>query len=154
MFWNSIDERESDILCRVFQIKWLPEALDTPYVWSNYHASYAPKGRKIIDAFNKGNAVFTFPKPPLKCPGAPQKIMYIAERLLTEVFTLSQTCVCLRARDFVYTNVSAINFVNSFSARKAWSSKCPVSYISSGIIWSEEICWCIVGGCQRKKHQC
>ena len=67
------------------QIKGLPEALDTPYVWSNYHASYAPKGRQIIDAFNKGNAVFTFPKPPLKCPGAPQKIMYITERLLKEV---------------------------------------------------------------------
>ena len=81
--WKHYDESSC-----VFQIKGLPEALDTPYVWSNYHASYAPKGRKIIDAFNKGNAVFTFPKPPLKCPGAPQKIMYIAERLLTEVCSL------------------------------------------------------------------
>ena len=67
------------------QIKGLPEALDTPFVWSNYHKDYAPKGPQIIKAFNKGNAVFTFPKPPLKCPGAPQKIVYITERLLKEV---------------------------------------------------------------------
>jgi len=66
------------------QIKGLPEALETPSVWSNYHPNYAPKGPQIIKAFNKGNAVFTFPKPPLKCPGAPQKIMYITERLLKE----------------------------------------------------------------------
>lgn len=29
--------------------------------------------------FKKGNAIFTFPASPVKCPGAPQKIAYIAE---------------------------------------------------------------------------
>lgn len=33
----------------------------------------------------KGEAIFTFPKPPIKCPGAPQKIMYLAEDYFTKV---------------------------------------------------------------------
>ena len=28
-----------------------------------------------------GNAVFTFPNSPIKCAGAPQKIMYLAEEI-------------------------------------------------------------------------
>lgn len=32
-----------------------------------------------IQRYNGGNAIFTFPKLPIKCPGAPQKVMYLAE---------------------------------------------------------------------------
>jgi len=63
------------------QIKGLPEALEAvPEVCSNYHPKYATKTAEAIRNFKSGNAVFTFPKMPIKCPGAPQKIVYIAER--------------------------------------------------------------------------
>jgi sulfide:quinone oxidoreductase len=33
----------------------------------------------MLEAFQGGNAVFTFPSTPIKCAGAPQKIMYLAD---------------------------------------------------------------------------
>jgi len=64
---------------RYEKIKGLPEAFDTPGVGSNYSVSYVDKTRKAIEEFKGGNAVFTFPNSPIKCAGAPQKIMYLAE---------------------------------------------------------------------------
>jgi len=60
-------------------IKGLPEAFDTPGVGSNYSAKYVEKTQAAIRDFKGGNAVFTFPNSPIKCAGAPQKIMYLAE---------------------------------------------------------------------------
>jgi len=66
-------------------VKGLKEALDTmPGVCTNYDAKYVDKTFKAIKNFRSGNAVFTFPKPPIKCPGAPQKIAYIAEKQFTK----------------------------------------------------------------------
>ena len=68
-------------------VKGLTEALEnTPEVCSNYDVRYVEKTANAIKNFQKGgNAVFTFPKPPIKCPGAPQKIAYIAERQFKKV---------------------------------------------------------------------
>jgi len=55
----------------------LREALDTPYVCSNY--LNPKKTWEVLQNFNGGNAVFTQPSTPIKCGGAPQKIMYLAE---------------------------------------------------------------------------
>jgi sulfide:quinone oxidoreductase len=55
----------------------LREALDTPYVCSNY--LNPEKTWEVLQNFNGGNAVFTQPSTPIKCGGAPQKIMYLAE---------------------------------------------------------------------------
>lgn len=44
--------------------------------------------KKVFPAvknFKGGEAVFTFPKVPIKCPGAPQKIMYMAEDYFRQV---------------------------------------------------------------------
>jgi hypothetical protein len=38
-----------------------------------------------IKNLKEGEAIFTFPKPPIKCPGAPQKIMYLAEDYFRKV---------------------------------------------------------------------
>ena len=67
------------------QIKGLRNALDTPGVCSNYSPKYAPKTFEELKAFREGNAIFTFPNTPIKCPGAPQKIMYIADQYLRKV---------------------------------------------------------------------
>jgi len=66
---------------RYDKIKGLPEAFDTPGVGSNYSAKYVEKTQKAIHEFKGGNAIFTYPNSPIKCPGAPQKIMYLAEEI-------------------------------------------------------------------------
>jgi len=65
---------------RYDKIKGLPEAFETPGVGSNYSPLYVNKTSDAIKNFPAGgDAVFTFPNSPIKCAGAPQKIMYIAE---------------------------------------------------------------------------
>lgn len=62
------------------EVAGLREALDQdPRVWTNYLARYVEKGPQAIARFEGGPALFTFPRSPLKCGGAPQKIMWIAE---------------------------------------------------------------------------
>ena len=66
-------------LCVDDQIKGLPEAFETPGVCSNYSPLYVEKTTKALKEYKSGIAVFTFPSTPIKCAGAPQKIMYIFE---------------------------------------------------------------------------
>lgn len=58
-------------------IEGLREALNHPEVCSNY--TDPEKTWRVIQNFKGGNAVFTQPATPIKCGGAPQKIMYLAE---------------------------------------------------------------------------
>ncbi|MGK7918054.1 MAG: FAD/NAD(P)-binding oxidoreductase [Prochloraceae cyanobacterium] len=72
------------ILCPGIQIDWhlikgLPEALGEGGVTSNYSKDYAPYTWETIQNFKGGTAIFTFPATPIKCGGAPQKIMYLAD---------------------------------------------------------------------------
>ena len=62
-------------------IKCLPEAFEVPGVCSNYSRVYLHKTKTAIENFpaGGGNAIFTFPNSPIKCPGAPHKIMYLAD---------------------------------------------------------------------------
>lgn len=62
-------------------IPGLPEALATEFVSSNYGPDLAPKTYRMLDGFTGGTAVFTSPGTPVKCGGAPQKIMYLAADL-------------------------------------------------------------------------
>lgn len=61
------------------KVKGLREALEQrPNVSSNYDVRYAPRTWEMIRAFQGGTALFTHPATPVKCAGAPQKIMYLA----------------------------------------------------------------------------
>jgi sulfide:quinone oxidoreductase len=60
-------------------IKGFKEALGKDGVTTNYIKDYAPYTWELIKNFQGGNAVFTFPAGAIKCPGAPQKIMYLAD---------------------------------------------------------------------------
>ncbi|WP_257459379.1 NAD(P)/FAD-dependent oxidoreductase [Archangium lipolyticum] len=61
------------------KVKGLREALEErPNVSSNYDVRYAPKTWEMIRGFQGGTALFTHPATPVKCAGAPQKIMYLA----------------------------------------------------------------------------
>lgn len=55
----------------------LREALNTDAVCSNYLDP--EKTFRVLQAFKGGNAIFTQPATPIRCGGAPQKIMYLAE---------------------------------------------------------------------------
>lgn len=63
------------------------EALKTPNsnVCSIYAPEYAEHVYECLRNIRQGNAIFTFPNSPVKCPGAPQKIVYIAEHYFRKV---------------------------------------------------------------------
>ncbi|KAL9907940.1 sulfide quinone oxidoreductase [Glossina fuscipes fuscipes] len=63
------------------KIPGLVEALAIPNgkVCSIYSPKYVENTLECLRRTENGNAVFTFPASPVKCPGAPQKIMYISE---------------------------------------------------------------------------
>lgn len=60
------------------KIKGLNESLGKNGVTSNYSHLHASYTWECIRNFKGGNALFTFPSTPIKCAGAPQKIMYMA----------------------------------------------------------------------------
>lgn len=55
-------------------------------VCSNYHPEHVLKTFPAIQNFKSGNALFTLPNTPIKCAGAPQKILYITEHHLRKVW--------------------------------------------------------------------
>ncbi|NWR16315.1 SQOR protein, partial [Emberiza fucata] len=64
------------------KIKGLPEGFNHPKIGSNYSAQTVEKTWRALQDFEEGNAIFTFPNTPVKCAGAPQKIMYLADAYL------------------------------------------------------------------------
>ena len=65
------------------QVDWdriagLRESLGKNGVASNYGFDTAPYTARCIAEFRGGRALFTQPPMPIKCPGAPQKIAYLA----------------------------------------------------------------------------
>lgn len=60
-------------------IKGLEEALGTKNVCSNYSYEHVDYTWETIRSFKGGTALFTHPDSPVKCGGAPQKIMHLAE---------------------------------------------------------------------------
>lgn len=71
------------IVCPGIQIDWhlirgLRESLGKHEVSSNYDFNYATYTWEMIKNFKGGTAVFTNPSSPIKCGGAPHKIMYLA----------------------------------------------------------------------------
>ncbi|KAL1922495.1 uncharacterized protein VTP21DRAFT_10034 [Calcarisporiella thermophila] len=61
------------------KIKGLKESIGKDGVASNYSAETVTKTWEYIKNFNGGNAIFTMPNTPVKCPGAPVKIVFLAE---------------------------------------------------------------------------
>ncbi|KAL1233764.1 Sulfide:quinone oxidoreductase [Trichinella spiralis] len=66
---------------RLDMVKGLTQALETPGVCSIYYGEGSVKTYESAKRLQKGNALFTFPSTPIKCAGAPQKIMYLTEEL-------------------------------------------------------------------------
>lgn len=71
------------IVCPGIQLDWnkikgLKETLGKNNVSSNYSFDHSPYTWEMIKNFKGGMAVFTNPSTPIKCGGAPHKIMYLA----------------------------------------------------------------------------
>ncbi|HMP29800.1 MAG TPA: FAD/NAD(P)-binding oxidoreductase, partial [Saprospiraceae bacterium] len=71
------------VVCPGIQLDWgavkgLKENLGKNGVCSNYSFQIAPYTFECIKNLKGGNAVFTNPHTPVKCGGAPHKIMYLA----------------------------------------------------------------------------
>jgi len=66
------------------KVPGLEEALSIPggNVTSVYSPQYVNRHFEVLQKFKSGNIIFTYPNSPVKCPGAPQKIMYITEDYL------------------------------------------------------------------------
>ena len=63
-------------------IKGARDAMSDPDVTSIYDKRYTEKTYSALSRFKSGKLIFTFPQPPVKCAGAPQKIMYLADEIL------------------------------------------------------------------------
>jgi sulfide:quinone oxidoreductase len=71
------------VVCPGIQINWnaikgLPETLGKNGVCSNYSYTQAPYTFECLKNLKKGVAIFHNPDGPVKCGGAPHKIMYLA----------------------------------------------------------------------------
>lgn len=71
------------VICPGIQLNWgavkgLSETLGQNNVCSNYSFKYAPYTFECIKNFKGGKAIFHNPHTPVKCGGAPHKIMYMA----------------------------------------------------------------------------
>lgn len=75
------------------KIEGLPEALGKDGVCSNYSYDSVDTTWEALRNFNGGNAIFTFPSTPIKCGGAPQKIMWLAQHHFEKRGILDKTNV-------------------------------------------------------------
>ena len=71
------------VVCPGLQLDWdkvagLKETIGKNNVCSNYSADTVEYTWECIKNIESGNALFTQPPMPIKCAGAPQKIMYLA----------------------------------------------------------------------------
>ena len=67
------------------KIKGLEGNLGKDGICSNYLYETVDSTWRTLRDFKGGNAVFTFPSTPMKCAGAPQKIMYLADDHLRRI---------------------------------------------------------------------
>lgn len=71
------------LVCPGIQLDWtaikgLPGCLGRNGVTSNYSFEHAPYTWELIRGLRKGRALFHAPNTPVKCGGAPHKVMYLA----------------------------------------------------------------------------
>jgi sulfide:quinone oxidoreductase len=86
------------VVCPGLQLDWgkiegLLDSLGRNGVCSNYRIDSAPYTWECIKALKGGSAIFTQPAMPIKCAGAPQKIMYLAADHLRKTGLLAKTSV-------------------------------------------------------------
>ncbi|GAC1638990.1 MAG: hypothetical protein NVS4B8_05410 [Herpetosiphon sp.] len=92
------------------KVAGLPGSLGTNGICSNYAYDQCEKTWETIRDFKGGTAIVTIPNTPIKCGGAPQKIMYLAD----DAFRLNG--VRTASRIIYATGTPSIFAVNEFAA--------------------------------------
>lgn len=87
-------------------IQGLPETLGRNGVTSNYRVDLAPYTWQVIQGLKNGRALFTQPSTPIKCGGAPQKIMYLTADYLRKHGRLSDVDIQFMSPGTVVFGVS------------------------------------------------
>ena len=104
-------------------IKGLPGALEDPasLASSGYFPQYADKLRKDVGKFKGGKAIFTQPGSPIKCAGAPQKVMWASLQRWREAGVLKDVDLSfITGLSFSYLSV----FVGLICSRYAYHVLC------------------------------
>lgn len=104
------------VVCPGIQLNWdavkaLPGALGRDGVCSNYAYDQCEKTWQTVRDFQGCTALFTMPPPPIKCAGAPQKVMYLADawfrrsgvRDKTKIVYASATPTIFAVKEFAAT---------------------------------------------------
>lgn len=101
------------------KVKGLKDAMGKDGVCSNYSYEYVDKTWECIRHFQGGNAIFTQPLPPIKCAGAPQKIMYLADDHFRKAGVRSKTNVIFAsAAPTIFAVKKYADALNQIVARK------------------------------------
>lgn len=94
----------------------LREALNTDFVCSNYIDP--EKTKRVMTAFKGGNAVFTQPATPIKCGGAPQKAVYLADEFFRKSGVRNKTKLVFATPGSVIFGVEPFRFALEDVVRK------------------------------------
>lgn len=96
------------VVCPGIIIDWdkitgFKEAIGKNDVTSNYVKEFVSYTWESLQNFKGGTAIFTFPAGAIKCPGAPQKIMYMADEYFRKQGIREKTTI-------IYANAGAKMF--------------------------------------------
>lgn len=89
-------EYDALVVAPGIQLNWdalpgLRDAIREGHASTNYSFELAPRTWELIHNFQGGVALFHMPGAPIKCPGAPQKILYLAADYFRRHGTLART---------------------------------------------------------------
>lgn len=112
------------------KIKGLKEAIGKDGVCSNYSYHYVDSTWESIQKFKGGNAIFTHPNTPIKCGGAPQKIMYLADDAFRKAGVREQSqIVFASASDSIFAVKKYANTLEQVISRKGIATKYKMNLI-------------------------
>ena len=108
-------------------IEGLPETLGQNGVSCNYRFDLAPYSWECIQGLKSGKAIFTQPGMPIKCAGAPQKILYLAADYWRQQGRLKQIDVQFRNAGPVLFGVSEFvpilnHYMDRYQAKRHYGS--------------------------------
>lgn len=100
-------------------VKGLKDAVGKNGVCSNYAYQTVESTWEAIRSFKGGTAIFTHPNSPVKCGGAPQKIMYLADDYFRKLHVRNQSeIIFASAKGSIFDVPTYANTLNDVIRRK------------------------------------
>ncbi|UIO45188.1 NAD(P)/FAD-dependent oxidoreductase [Brevibacillus brevis] len=100
-------------------VKGLKDAVGKNGVCSNYAYQTVESTWEAIRSFKGGTAIFTHPNSPVKCGGAPQKIMYLADDYFRKLKVRNESAIIFAsAKGSIFDVPTYANTLNKVIRRK------------------------------------